>query len=627
MPSSCQDSAHPAADSTTAAEGVAPDSSNPLTIRLTTPSHHVREWSPRSSAGADRDGEHHYIDTPISRIDPAWPVAFYLADRDGRFGLLGFDFDDHDGSRPAAVARDVATLSAWCDHNDVAHLVCASGGGAGRHVWIRLTSPADADQVADMAHALARLLPTLDIAPLCNPKTGMLRAPGSPHRHGGRSTPLPTRGRSINEQFAYASRGTGPDVVNALCAWAGGPAAKQIVTVTEPVRTIDWQQRRLEGARRDLPPNIHTLAEARVTDRHDGSRIAWRILLAAAHAGWSYADIHAAADEYPGLIHLTHQRGRHGYRIPRRRPDRHITRQWDRALNAAATYRPEHHQQRQPVDTHLAGILAAAHTHPQLRHGVHAATLRVVLYALIATMRDAHSLEVDLSMRRWAILCGATKSTVCRIVAELVDLGVITRTQRGTGTRADTYTITITPVHKVPGTQGSPPAALTPVGEVDGLLAHHRQDVFTSELLGPAAAQVHYALLQDEAHTLESLAEAVGLDEPTCGQLVENLQAVRLVVPTHLEAVDSEPMYTAAARRLGVHGELQRRERRYKAESAVWAWWCDELVWRGAKGPKPRAAWRVRLGRFPTTGQGRCDWPAAVRRMTSRLAWEEAAAV
>ncbi|WP_182348738.1 hypothetical protein [Tomitella gaofuii] len=577
----------------------------------------------------DDNGEHQYATVAdLPSAPPAHPWTLHLADEAGSFHLLGFDFDDHDGSRAGDVARDVDTLTTWCDQHDVPHLVCASGGGAGRHVWIRLTGPADADRVTDMARALGLLLPTLDIAPLCNAGTGMLRAPSSPHRHGGHSTPLPTGGRDAAEQVAYASRGTSPDVVELLCNWTDSrrPANAYATGAEQQVRTIDYQLRRLDGPHFDLPPKIKALAEARVTTRQDGSRITWRILLAAAHAGWAYSDVLAAADEYPGLIHLTHRRGPNGSRIPRRRPARHIARQWNRALGAAAAYRPSDHQNRPPVDDYLAAALAAVHAHPQLARGTHAAALRVVLYALITTMRSAHTLEVDLSMRRWALLCGSTKSSVCRDVAALIDLGVITRIARGRGTHADTYTLTIIPAQPVPGTQGFPPAASPTLEEAAGMLAHHSQDVFTSDQLGAAAAQVHHALLTDERASVASLATSVGLDERTCQELVARLRAVRLIVPSHLEAVDSEPMYAAAARRLGVYGELRRRERQYRAESAVWAWWCDELVWRGAKGPKPRAAWRVRLGRFPTTEDGRCNWPAAVRRMASRLSWEDATA-
>ncbi|MDN5756948.1 MAG: hypothetical protein L0H59_00180, partial [Tomitella sp.] len=262
----------------------------------------MREWSPRPTAGVDHRGEHHYTASPIPDGQPKHPIALYLADEAGGFRLLGFDFDDHDGFRAEQVAIDTGTLTAWLDAHQVPHLVCASGGGAGRHVWVRLTGPAGGEQVAQMAHALTRLLPTLDIAPLCNPTTGMLRAPGSPHRHGHCSTPLPTGGRSVSEQVAYAARGTSPTIVDALCDWAGGPADTYYVTVTDPVRHIDTQLRRLIGARRDVPPAILALAETPVTTRQDSSRIAWRIMLAAAHAGWSYADILAAADQYPGLV-------------------------------------------------------------------------------------------------------------------------------------------------------------------------------------------------------------------------------------------------------------------------------------------------------------------------------------
>ena len=56
------------------------------------------------------------------------------------------------------------------------------------HVWLAAAEPIPAGVVATLARAAARSYPTLGIEPLLNPTTGGLRPPGSPHRHGGRST-------------------------------------------------------------------------------------------------------------------------------------------------------------------------------------------------------------------------------------------------------------------------------------------------------------------------------------------------------------------------------------------------------------------------------------------------------
>ncbi len=71
-------------------------------------------------------------------------------------------------------------------------MTARTGPTGGRHVWVALSQPAAPD-VARLARALARLLPSLDTAPLANPRTGALRPPGAPHRLTGASQVLAGR--------------------------------------------------------------------------------------------------------------------------------------------------------------------------------------------------------------------------------------------------------------------------------------------------------------------------------------------------------------------------------------------------------------------------------------------------
>src|SRR3954471_23931993 len=65
---------------------------------------------------------------------PHRPYAVYLADIDGGYRLLGLDLDSGRGP----VGEDLAELHALLDRAGLPHLVCASGPGGGRHVWIGL---------------------------------------------------------------------------------------------------------------------------------------------------------------------------------------------------------------------------------------------------------------------------------------------------------------------------------------------------------------------------------------------------------------------------------------------------------------------------------------------------------
>ncbi|WP_440901474.1 hypothetical protein, partial [Actinosynnema sp.] len=97
-----------------------------------------------------------------------------------------FDLDASQGNAP----YDAGRLSLWLDELNIDHLVCESGPSGGRHVWIGLADPVDADTVRTVAVLAKQLLPSLDSSPLTNPVTGAVRPPGAPHRRGGASTPL-----------------------------------------------------------------------------------------------------------------------------------------------------------------------------------------------------------------------------------------------------------------------------------------------------------------------------------------------------------------------------------------------------------------------------------------------------
>ncbi|MFC7650407.1 hypothetical protein ACFQX6_66265 [Streptosporangium lutulentum] len=115
----------------------------------------------------------------------AGPFAWYLTNRFQEFLFAVFDLDAAKGD----VQRDVAELVDLLEQAELSYLVCASGPAGGLHVWVPVR-PVGAGLVDAIARAAARRLPTLDISPLTNPKTGCVRPPGAPHRHGGMSVPL-----------------------------------------------------------------------------------------------------------------------------------------------------------------------------------------------------------------------------------------------------------------------------------------------------------------------------------------------------------------------------------------------------------------------------------------------------
>src|SRR5205085_448987 len=70
----------------------------------------------------------------------------------------------------------------------IAWVEAVSGPTGHRHLLTTWPKGLDAGAVRAVAVALRdRVAPDLDVTPLTNPKTGCIRPPGSPHRHGGRS--------------------------------------------------------------------------------------------------------------------------------------------------------------------------------------------------------------------------------------------------------------------------------------------------------------------------------------------------------------------------------------------------------------------------------------------------------
>src|SRR5699024_2870647 len=133
-------------------------------------------------------------------------------------------------------------------------------------------------RLAPLVDAFAAAWPSLDRGPLANPRTGCVRAPGSPHRSGGASVPLsstdirPASLRALHRVIEHLD--TRPSPIS-------GPHPQ---VTTRPVH-VDIQGRPyLAGPRRPLAARIRALADTPIAAGTDASAIGWSILLACAHA-------------------------------------------------------------------------------------------------------------------------------------------------------------------------------------------------------------------------------------------------------------------------------------------------------------------------------------------------------
>ncbi|MFF5808245.1 hypothetical protein [Streptomyces sp. NPDC012746] len=133
--------------------------------------------------------------TPVADLDPARPFAVHLGIR--RFGrgrelyyryrFITWDLDAKTVSAERA-ATDADFLTRLLRAEGIEPVPTASGAPGGIHLWTGCTETVHADVVHRINEASLRLCPSLDVSPLSNPKQGLIRPPGAPHRNGGYST-------------------------------------------------------------------------------------------------------------------------------------------------------------------------------------------------------------------------------------------------------------------------------------------------------------------------------------------------------------------------------------------------------------------------------------------------------
>lgn len=553
-----------------------------------------------------------------------------LADEEHRYRYLGFDLDvKHVGLK--VVDEDTRTIRTLLDGAGMPHLVCQSGPSGGRHVWVALVDGVSADTVATIARDLARVCKSLDKAPLSNPATGCLRPPLTPHRDGGRSTPIVGTVDAITTPTVCAHQ------VRALAIAVG-----ELAAATAPDAALDGGRPLpldhhgrlyLPGTRRSLAAR----SEAALQDdaaAGDASASLWRVLVGAAAARWRYADVLALRDE-PGLEHVrTVRTARAGSRrTPRpttgdQSPSRVLARQWDKAVRyVAANPRgtgddPTFDGRAGAIADVVGALQQRADASPGRWSSGGGPADRRVLDALSILALQAVSASVEADIRRLALLCGIGRETARTALLRLAADGWIGNTAANEGTRAAHWTIDPQDALHRELEAGRSQADPRP----EGAGAAHRAHLLT-ELTG----------LQD-ARTHDAFTAGIGLGLRT-GNLYARIRTTPTLEDTRaLRTLHRHGLtrwtcngWTAAssrardevARRLGAAGTLRTRERRYAVEREVWAWWQGELAWMASPGrqrpgrrPSPDAITLYddgtnRHGKHPRTSDGRADFRTA----------------
>lgn len=608
--------------------------------------------TPRAAVRCQGADGKYGLTTTVHSPTPSTAWAVHLTDSDHRFRLLGFDFDAKPGrgEKPTDVLdadqlrarahRDAQTLAGILTALQIEHVVCASGPAGGRHVWIALRDRVPAQLVEDLARAAGRLLPSLDIAPLCNVVTGALRPPGSPHRAGGASTPI--AGDVALLCRPTVRRGDVEALLHRLVELAPPPAPTVAGGRVLPVEHAEDGHPRIPGTWRNLSQYGRQLAHEQLPadGSVDTSARLFAILLSAARAHWSLSDVQAHLLHQPGLEHVRTVRGVDGARTPRPRrgaasPTQVLARNWAAAVDhLAAGAQTDHARTTDDPDFEArAGELAAAIAHLDRKADVcmgrwarpGGAKDRLVLDALMELALTTMRLDVGASIRDLATKVGICHTGAWRALSALEADGWIRMVTYTAGTQATVWRVlpwgltehgdvateedhpSTAAVHSdaitgvtLGGTapEERAPSDQNPAGAPDrtSLLARltkrrelARHDCFTGRTgLGPWAALVYSRALRSP-QTLGRLFPA-----STPGGALERASAELhaaglLTIDDRGRVARTAPeARTSYAEHVGAGGTLAQRLEQYAIESALWAWWVAESMWTTNSGREDR---------------------------------------
>jgi hypothetical protein len=571
---------------------------------------------------------------PLTGPEPHGPFAVHLGCSNGReFGLLGFDLDAGRGD----VSHDLAALLELLDSAGVPYLVARSGPTEGRHVWVRPAAPVPAGMVKQLARGLRYQLPTLDISALSNPVTGALRPPGAAHRTGGRSEII------TGDLDGFLASFTSLDQLQLLTETVAAslPAVSRDATVRFVVHDAAGHPY-LPGPKRALPPRSQQAVRQVVAGDVDASAVQWTVLLGAARAHWTYADVEGLVQAaVPGLEHLRTVPAKttgSTKRLPRsaREADELLRNDWARAiayieatetsahpLDAAGDYTS---RLAELVDG-LEAALARADACPGRWSQAGGATDRLVFDQLCVLHLQAVTGTVEADQRRLALACGIGRETARRALERLAEDGWIRQESLGAGPKAASWTVVVPPtsdpVSTGQETDGAQvvtrPADAAPTLRAElldrlqthiGLQVH---DVFTRQGLGHDAGVI-WAQIAEGIELLD-LQTRTGYPEHRIDQYVGQLHDFGLWHwnDNRGRATTNSSDRDAAAEMLGVRGGLAERQRRYRLERELWAWWIEHVEWLKTPGKTKRKIMSERWRRRHSPAQLAIAMPGLTR--------------
>ncbi|MGV8883565.1 MAG: hypothetical protein ACOH19_15575 [Rhodoglobus sp.] len=528
----------------------------------------------------------------LGPIEPTAPWLVRLADENGTFRLLCFDFDGKiagviDTDLMEQATDDCDALSALLDQLGIAHVVCQSSGTGGRHIWVALHGTS-ADTVTALARAARANYSTLDHGMLCNARTGGARPPLSPHRDGSSSTVL----RGSLTTLTEASTSTSD--VEALTALLNAARPEPRRVDSQPSGPVD------AGYSSHRP--LSASGQAHMATVGGGSNPSWTgfmCLLAAASAGWSLAEVAREARTAPGMEHYRTKNTSRGTRKPRSATEAQarLERQWAKALEYNALQRP-FPARREPVDLSELNAIVGATDALLTRFAVSpgrwgrteaGVSQRSILAAIAYLSLATGKRTVAASIRDLSLMVGLGRTTAANALTALAEAGYLERGSASDSGNAAEWRLTLDfstasgAVRSQPLNNPRPPAELFNLRAdflttLERRLTDGRHDLFTRPGLGHLAGQLYGLLAQYPSLTVESAARILGVTTRHAVTILSRLKRHRLIVKyADGWARAKRDLRDHAARIVGVAGMLLERANRYRAEREVWAWWQAEV--------------------------------------------------
>ena len=273
-------------------------------------------------------------------------------------------------------------------------------------------------------------------------------------------------------------------------------------------------------------------------------------------------------------------------------------------------------------------------------------------------MLAAVATDIELDTRRLAMLSGIGRDTARVALHRLAADGWLTPSIPAAGVHGAHRalpTAVLAAVQRTPSelsttetsharSQGTPSPLEAPSAARTAWRSHlnHRisavlHDALTATGLGHHTARVYQLLTTSPVQMLD-LAVRTGYSRSRLCWLLDRLAVHRLARTDRAgrwqilgRGHTSGSRLDRAARTLGATGVLAERADRYRTERQAWAWWIDELTWRGLSAAQKRRSpgvgqtvlplaghdtlTRHHRGPHPRTSRGRADFAAARRHL------------